>query len=281
MEIQSEKIRDQQKSTWNDFSPMWKKWDDLLMKSLEPVGEEMIRLLDLKETDTVLDIASGTGEPGLSIAKCLKNGGIILTDLSENMLEIARDHATKKEIGNIETRVCDACELPFQDNTFNAVSCRLGFMFFPDMLEATKEMYRVLKPGGKIAASVWSVPESNFWATAISSTIAKNMQLSPAPPQAPGLFRCAESGLLPHLFQQAGFKNVTEKEVSVQLNFETVERYWTIITEVTPPLAAALNKADDAMKEKIKNEVYEVVNRKYPDGKVNIGGISLLISGEK
>ena len=281
MEKQFEEIRDQQKSTWNKFSPMWKKWDNLLMKSLEPVGDEIIHLLNLKDTDTVLDIASGTGEPGLTIATRLKNGKVILTDLSENMLEIALENAAKKGIKNIETRVCDACELPFADNTFDAVSCRLGFMFFPDMLLAAKEMYRVLKPGGKIVTSVWDVPEKNFWATAISGSIIKNMHLSPPPPEAPGLFRCAKSGMMQNLFQQAGFKSTTEKEVAVRLKFETIDRYWTMITEATPPLASALNKADDAMKEKIKKEVYQVVNKRYPDGNINIEGNALVIYGEK
>src|SRR5690606_34472793 len=124
---------------------------------------------------------AGTGEPGLTIASRLKNGKVVMTDLSESMLEIALGNAAKKGIKNIEAHVCDACELPFADNAFDTISCRLGFMFFPDMLLAMEEMYRVLKPGGKIVISVWSVPEKNFWATAISGTIIKNMQLSPPP----------------------------------------------------------------------------------------------------
>lgn len=281
MEKQFEKIRDQQKLTWNEFSPMWKKWDDLLMNTLEPVADEIIDLLNVKDTDIVLDIAAGTGEPGLTIATSLKNGKVIMADLSESMLEIALENAAKKGIKNIETRVCDACELPFADNSFDAISCRLGFMFFPDMLLAAKEMYRVLKPGGKIVTSVWNAPERNFWATAISSTIIKNMQLPPPPPETPGLFRCAKNELMQNLFQQAGFKNTAEKEVAVQLNFGTIDRYWTMITEVTPPLVSALNKADDGMKEKIKNEVYQVVNKRYPDGNIDIEGSALVVYGEK
>ena len=192
MEIQLEQIREQQKESWNKFSSGWKKWDELTMDFVKPMGDEIIRLLKPKDDDMVLDVAAGTGEPGLTIATMLRNGKVISTDLAEGMLEVAREKAAKRGIKNFETKVCDVSELPFADNTFDAVSCRFGFMFFPDMLLAAKEMMRVLKPGGRIATAVWNVPEKNFWVTAIMTSINKNMQLPPPPPGAPGMFRCAK-----------------------------------------------------------------------------------------
>src|SRR6185437_15170888 len=140
-----------------------------------PQGDEIIQDLHLKETDTVLDVAAGTGEPGLTIASKLKSGKVLITDLAEGMLEIARENAERRGINNIETLVCDVSEIPFPDNSFDAISCRLGYMFFPDMLLATKEMVRVLKPGGRIATSVWGLPEKNIWFTTTMGSINKNM----------------------------------------------------------------------------------------------------------
>lgn len=281
MEAQLEQIREQQKETWNKFSPGWKKWDELTMDFLKPMGDEIIRLLKPKDDDVVLDVAAGTGEPGLTIAAMLKSGKVISTDLAESMLELTRENAAKRGIKNFETRVCDVCELPFADNTFDAVSCRFGFMFFPDMLLASKEMVRVLKPGGRIATSVWNVPEKNFWVTAIISTINKNMQLPPPPQGAPGMFRCANSGFIADLFMQAGLKNISEIEVSGELNSGTTDVYWNMMTEVGAPIVAALSKADDALKAKIKSEVFELINQKYPQGKVRINSSALVIYGEK
>jgi len=281
MEQQLEQIREQQKASWNKFSSGWKKWDDLTMDFLKPMGTEIIKQLNLKSNDVVLDVAAGTGEPGLTIATALPEGKVIITDLAEDMLEIARENAMLRGIKNIETVACDVCELPFPDNTFDAISCRFGFMFFPDMLLAAKEMARVLKPGGRIATSVWNVPEKNFWVTAIMGTINRNMELSGPPPGAPGMFRCAQDGFMADLFQQAGLKNISQKEVSGKLNSKTTDTYWNMMTEVGAPIVAALSKADDAMKEKIKTEVYELVNQKYPDGNVVIDSSALVIYGEK
>lgn len=281
MELEIEQIRDQQKETWNKFSPGWKKWDDLTMDFLKPMGSEIIRLLKLKNDAVVLDVAAGTGEPGLTIASHLNGGKVISTDLAEGMLEAAQENAKKRGIKNFETLVCDVSELPFKDNTFDAVSCRFGFMFFPDMELALKEIKKVLKPGGSIATAVWNIPEKNFWITAIMGTISKNIAVTPPPPGAPGMFRCAKEGFMSDLFSQAGFKNVAAYEVAGKLNCKTTDVYWNMMNEVAAPVVAALSKADNALKEKIKNEVYSLVNQKYPEGSVIIDSSALVIYGEK
>jgi len=281
MEAHLEEIREQQKESWNKFSQGWKRWNELTMDFLKPHGDEIIRLLQPGESDVVLDVASGTGEPGLTIASMLTSGKVVSTDLSEGMLEVARENAALRGIENFETIVADVSDLPFEDNTFDAISCRFGYMFFPDMFQATKEMVRVLKPGGRIATSVWDGPEKNFWVTAIMGTIKTNMELPPPAPESPGMFRCSENGLIAHLFRQAGLTNIVETEVSGKLNAGSVDVYWNMMTEVGAPIVAALSKADDSLKDKIKAEVFETVNQRYPEGNVAFDTGSLIFYGEK
>jgi len=281
MEQHLEQIRDQQRTSWNRFSSGWKKWDDLTMDFLKPMGDEIIRLLDPKRNDVVLDVAAGTGEPGLTIASMVTGGKVIITDLSTDMLSIARENAARRGITNIETRACDVSELPFADDTFDAISCRFGFMFFPDMLLGAKEMARVLKPGGRIATSVWNAPDKNFWVTAIMGTIQRNMKLPPPPPGAPGMFRCAQDGLITDLFVQVGLKHVSQREIRGRLNCKTADAYWNMMTEVGAPIVAALSEANDTMKERIKREVYQSVKQRYPDGNVMIDSSALVISARK
>lgn len=280
MQAQLEEIREQQKQSWNKFSPGWKKWDEITMDFLHPMGVEIIAAVKPVGNDKILDIAAGTGEPGLTIAEMLQGGSVTITDLSEDMLVIAKENAEKRGISNIETIACDVCEMPFADNSFDAISCRFGFMFFPDMELAAKEMARVLKPGGRIATSVWDAPERNFWVTAIMGTINRNMELPPPPPGAPGMFRCAKPGLMTGIFENAGFKNIKATPVASKLNSGTVETYWNMMTEIGAPIVAALSKADEAMKLKIKDEVFAQVKEKYP-GHVAIDCGAIVISAEK
>lgn len=281
MNAQLEEIREQQKQSWNKFSGGWRKWDELTMDFLHPMGDAIIRYLQPKGTMQVLDIAAGTGEPGLTIASMIPQGRVTITDLAEDMLVIARDHAASKGIHNIDIKACDVCELPFPDNSFDAISCRFGFMFFPDMQLAAQEMVRVLKPGGAVATSVWSGPEKNFWVTAAMGTINKNMEIPPPAPGAPGMFRCSKPGLIKELFENAGLTGVTEQEVATKLNSGTVETYWNMMTEIGAPIVAALSKADQPMRQKIRKEVFELVSQKYPGNHVAIDASAFVISGRK
>lgn len=281
MDANFELIREQQKESWNAISGGWKKWDIMTMDFLKPMGNEIIRVLHPGNDDLVLDIASGTGEPGLTIATMLTNGRVVITDLATDMVDIARENAINRGIKNVETVTCDACELPFADNTFDAISCRFGFMFFPDMLLAAKEMIRVLKPGGRIATSVWNTPDKNFWVTAIMGAIGKNIQMQPVISGAPGMFRCAEEGFMEDLFQLAGFKNISKTEIYGKLNCGTSDIYWAFLNEVAGPVAAALNKVDDALKTKIKNEVQETIKQKYPEKVISLDSNGLIFYAEK
>jgi ubiquinone/menaquinone biosynthesis C-methylase UbiE len=281
MELEIEQIRDQQKETWNKFSPGWKKWDELTMDFLKPMGDEIIKLLNLKNDDIVLDVAAGTGEPGLTIASYLNRGKVIATDLAEGMLEVAQENAKKRGIKNFETIVCDVSKLPFADNTFDAISCRFGFMFFPDMELAISEMARVLKPGGKIATAVWNSPEKNFWITATMGTINKIVEIPPPLPGTPGMFRCSKAGYMSDLFTKAGLKNISENEITGKLNCKTTTVYWDLMNDVAAPVVAALSKTDDQTRQKIKEEVYSLINQKYPDNNVIIDSSALVIYGQK
>src|SRR5215469_13169511 len=110
--LRADEIRDQQRQMWDRFSPGWMKWDALAMEMLAPVGAEMIGALALRDGSEHLDIASGTGEPGLSIAELIPRGRVVLTDLSGGMLAAAIANATARGLANVETRECDHDHLP-------------------------------------------------------------------------------------------------------------------------------------------------------------------------
>jgi hypothetical protein len=107
------------------------------------------------------------------------------------------------------------------------------------------------------------------------------MQVPPPPQGAPGLFRCAQKGLIPDLFKQAGLKNISENEVDGKLNPGNRKVYWNFMTEVVAPVVAALSKADCDMKVKIRSEVFNSIKQRYPKGELAIDCNALLISADK
>jgi len=281
MELQQEQIREQQKQLWNKVSPGWKKWDEFIMEFLRPMGEAIIDKLQIKEDDIVLDVAAGTGEPGLTIAAMAKKGKVTGTDLAAGMLQIADENAVAKGLKNYSTKASDVCELPFDDNTFTKISCRMGFMFFPDMQKATNELYRVLKPGGRIAIAVWAGPDKNIWYTAMSGVMSKYIETPPQAPDAPGMFRCSEPGVMIDIFDQAGFKNTRNQELNGQVDFINADTYWRNRTELSETLVATLAKLDEATITAIKNEVYAIINANSVNGSALLGWGVNIIYAEK
>lgn len=265
-----------QKASWNKFSPGWRKWDNLFMAFLAPHGDAIIEHLKPSGSAVVLDIAAGTGEPGLSMARRLSDGRVVLTDLADGMLQVAREKAAAAGVTNVDFQPADACELPYDDNTFDAVSCRLGYMFFPDMHLAAREMARVLKPGGRIATTVWAGPDRNFWITCMMQNIKKHIDVPPPAPGAPGMFRCAQPGLVSEVFRAAGLRDVCEADVPCTLNCGTADGYWNVMTDVAAPFVAALSGADEATVARVRADVVAAMHERHPDGAIDACGTAVV-----
>lgn len=281
MDVHCVEIRDQQREAWDEFSPKWKKMDSLVLYSLKRVSDEMISVLGLKPDSKVLDVATGTGEPGLTIAESCPQGTTVIADISKGMLEIAEEKAKRRGISNVETCISDVCELPFEDDSFDAVCCRFGFMFFPDMQLAASEMARVLKPGGKMAASFWNVPEKNFWITAMMDSVNRNLGLPSPGPSTPHMFRCSKPGFMKKLLTKAGISNIEESEIQGKMDCKITDVYWHLMSNLTVPLVTPITKADAAIRHRIKAEVFQAINERFEDGEVAPESSAIVISGTK
>jgi SAM-dependent methyltransferase len=276
-----DEIRDVQRAAWAGLSAGWEKWDPVIMDQLGPVGAAMIGRLGIAGDQQHLDIAAGTGEPGLTVARLAPRGHVVLTDLSAEMLGIAARRADAQGITNCETRVCSADDLPFGDAAFDSVSVRFGYMFFPDLARATAEFTRVLRPGGRLCSSVWAGPEQNPWTTIAMQAIAAEAVLAPSDPDGPGMFRCAAPGYVGALYQTAGLREVAEWDVGVELVTDSPAQYWEMISEHVSLAVAALAQAGEPTRVRIAKAVIARASTYQQDGKVRIPGVARCIVGTK
>ena len=277
----ADEIRRSQRMTWAGLSVGWEKWDSLIMDQLGPVGAAMIERLGIADDQQHLDIASGTGEPGLSIARLSPNGRVILTDLAPEMLDVAVRRARAQGIENVETTACSADDLPFADDAFDSVSVRFGYMFFPDVSTATAEFVRVLRPGGRLCSSVWVKPEENPWTAIPLEAIVAEAVVAPPDPDAPGMYRCAAPGFVGSLYEGAGLHDVAEWDVHDELVTTTPEQYWDMISEHVSLAVVALQQVDESARERIRATVIEKVAAFEKDGVVRVPGLARCIVGTK
>jgi SAM-dependent methyltransferase len=276
-----EEIRDGQRAAWAGLSPAWEKWDAVIMDQMEPVSTAMIERLGIAADQHHLDIAAGTGEPGLTVARLAPRGHVVLTDLSAEMLDVATRRARAQGVTNFETAVCSADDLPFADATFDSVSVRFGYMFFPDLAAATAEFARVLRPGGRLCSSVWVEPDRNPWTTIAMQAIGRETELPAPDPDRPNMYRCAAAGSVSRLYEAAGLRDVAEWDVDVELVTRSPAEYWEMLSEHVSLAAAALKQVDEPARRRIADAVVRGVRAYQSGGEVRVPGLARCVVGTR
>jgi len=144
----------------------------------EEYAKDLAHRISVPANARVLEIAAGTGMATRQLRNAIPgNIRIIVTDLNEDMLNIARREFDSDD--NVEFQTANALELPFDDESFEAVACQFSVMFFPDKLKALTEAARVLKPGGRFYFNIWDSFAHNHLIKTVSRTIAEHLPADP------------------------------------------------------------------------------------------------------
>ena len=203
---------------WQGAAAAWHEWGPTIEQWLGDATEIMLEMAGVGAGDHVLDVAAGAGGQALAAAKRVGPGGAVLaTDISPAILEHAEIEARRAGAVNIVTRVMDGENLEVDEGTFDAVISRVGLIYFPDQQKALRGMWRALKPGGRIAAIVYSTPDRNQFFSIPVSIIRRRAQLPPPLVGQPGPFSLGAPGVLEAAFAQAGFTGLETRLVSAPL----------------------------------------------------------------
>lgn len=223
---------------WTVVAPFWEKHRETIRHLFRPVTVALASAAAIGDRQVVLDVATGPGEPALSLAAFVgPHGKIVGVDPVPEMVAGARRASEQLGAGNARFDVAFADHLPFPDNTFDAVVSRFGVMFFPSPVDGVREMLRVLKPGGKLALAAWSFAERNPFFYAIQRIVDRYVE-SPAPePDAPGAFRFAGPGVLRDVLGEAGALHPSERLLSFNIEAPVpAEDFWTLRSEMSEKL---------------------------------------------
>jgi SAM-dependent methyltransferase len=240
-----QRFRTQLHEEWTGDSTVaaWRKWHAHIAAFSRGATDAILEAAQLRPGLRVLDLASGVGDPALSIAaKIAPSGRVTATDLGPGMISLAEELARKKGIANIEFREASAESLPFADQSYDVVTCRFGAMFFPDLAKAFRECLRVLKSGGRAAFVAWGKKEQPFFSTT-AGILLKHVPVPPPPPdpEGPSLFMFGERDRLRHALEAAGFASVHEGARIVNGPWAgTPEEYWEQFSEVAAPFRPML-----------------------------------------
>jgi SAM-dependent methyltransferase len=230
----------------------------------------------------VIDVASGTGEPAITLATRVgPNGHVVALDLSTDLLEIAERRARSRSLANFTTQQGDAHSLPFPDSSFDLGTSRFGVMFFRDTKQALGELRRVLRPGARACFLAWGSFDQPYWQS-MMGVVHRHVGGPLLPLSGPDPFRFAEAGSLSEVLRSAGFDAVEEKMVRVPWTWPgPPEEVWEQAKAVSVPFRPMLERVTADQWPRVESEIRKEVSR-YSDGeKIEFGASVILASGQK
>jgi ubiquinone/menaquinone biosynthesis C-methylase UbiE len=209
---------------WQTAAEAWNRWGSFIDQWLGAATETMLDLANVHSGSRVLDVAAGAGGQTLAAARRVGPSGYVLaSDISSNILEFAASNARAAGLTTVETRVLDGENLDVAPEAFDAVISRVGLIYFPDQQKALSGMRRALKPGGRVAAIVYTTAEHNKFFSLPVSIIRRRAQLPLPLPGQPGPFSLGTPGVLEETYRQAGFHDIQTRIVSAPLHLSSAE----------------------------------------------------------
>jgi SAM-dependent methyltransferase len=244
---------------WTDAETVaaWRKWHPRILAQLTEMTDAIIQAARLEPGMQVLDLASGTGDPALTLARHVAPGGAITaTDLSDGMLDTARANARDEGLNNIVFQQADAEDLPFSSERFDLVTSRIGAMYFVDIQRALGEIRRVLKPNGRVVLTAWGPLDKNVYASTILTPFLNRVDVPPPPPGAPQPLRFAQAGSLSAELHAAGFDEVTEESRVIASRWPgPPEEFWQHFYDIAVPFRPVFDGLPPEERERAIGEV--------------------------
>jgi ubiquinone/menaquinone biosynthesis C-methylase UbiE len=268
---------------WSGSAPFWEKHREIIRQMFAPITQALVEDGQIGSHHAVLDIATGPGEPALSLAGSVGSEGRIFgIDPIPEMVAAARRAADRLGIRNIQFDVAFADHLPFPADTFDAVVSRFGVMFFPSPVDAIREMLRVLKPGRKLALVVWHFAERNPFHYSLSRVIDRYVDSPPPAPDALDAFRFATPGKLRKVLDEAGAIAPTERLLQFTIQAPiSIEGFWALRLEMSDKLRERIAILSQQQMAEVNRQALESLREYSTDGGMSFPAEVLIVSGAK
>ena len=228
----------------------------------------------------ILDLATGTGEPGISLAQRVLQGSVTAVDQSSELLDIAAKRARDKNLLNFTTQQADAHQLPFADQSFDLATCRFGVMFFTDAERALAELRRVLKPGARGCFVAWGPIEQPYWQTTMK-IVHRHVGGAMLEPGGASPFRFSAAGSLSAVLTASGFHEVEESTRNLPWTWPgDAEEAFEYFCAVSAPFRPMLERVPAEDWPTVRAEAKAAIERYRFGDEIRFGADVVLASGK-
>lgn len=249
----------------NDYDPYMGRWSRL-------VAPEFVRWLAVEPGARWLDVGCGTGALAETVLDVASPASVTGIDPSAGFVDFGRQRLA----GRAVLEVGDAQELPYPDDSFDAVGSGLVLNFVPDPARACAEIGRVLRGGGTAGAYIWDYPGmqmmARFWDVAVS------VDWNVTSDHETARFAGWNLDRLRELLDAAGFADIAEREIVVTTMFADFDDYWTPFLGGQGVAPAYLRSLPDEVQEVIREGLREHLPI-APDGSITLSARAWAVKG--
>ncbi len=268
----------EQRRQWDEAARGLRGWWPVFEGFMAPVTRVMVRHAGLQSRARVVDVASGFGEPALTVARLVGPGRrVVATDLSPAMLAVAGERARGLGLGNVDLVEMDAEQPVLPQARFDAVMCRLGLMFLPDLNLALQRLSALLVPGGRLVGAVWGPPQANPWLGLALRTLVEFLELPPPPSEAPWVFGLSGAGVLEDALASAGLEDIRTTRVALHPSWPSPAAYTAF--HQSSPLRRLVADEDPTRRAQAWREVTATASRRWGQGPLQLKGEVVVVSG--
>jgi SAM-dependent methyltransferase len=259
MEPKLDEARERSRGVWDAMAPGWETFRQDLWEFSRPVSEWLVERLDPRPGQTILDLAAGLGETGFLAARRIgETGRVLVTDFAPRMVAAARRRAAEFGVTNADFRSLDGERMDLESECVDGVVCRWGYMLMADPGAAFGETFRVMRPRGRLAFSVFGAADRNPWASLVARVLVSERHIPPPVPGSPGIFGLSDPKRIHELLTRAGFVSPDVAELPLTWRFPNPDAHWWVLTEMAGAISPILRRLAPEAQAKVRTHLGEM-----------------------